>query len=195
MLEGSGGSSLAAAGVVTAVADADLASSACWGAPEHIAIGSGRGPVVEVGVDDLVLGQVHVAMRVPGFTVGSLMAGDAVEITASTYYQGGETDGADFTRVVVTSNGAFVAGAALNEVISGIDTGPGAHECSDADVGCALTRHALEVSVGGDTASIATDETAEVGGLAVTNDHVEGVERVGDELCPAGALQFGAAAP
>jgi hypothetical protein len=187
-----------ATGVVTSIVHTDLESSLCWFDADQGAVTlglAGSDPVVEVEIDDPMLGAIRVAFDLPGFTASSLVPGDVVGVTAAYVPDSGELGGPlAHGHIVVTKNGALVAGVADTSALPGVDTSRGAEVCYEQGDFCDKATFELEVTVGQDSATIASDTSVAVGGLLVTSDELFEYYDTGNCNFAQGVSLFGAAA-
>ena len=122
---------------------------------------------VWVTVSDAFMQSYIVGLSVPGLTADRFTVGASVDVTLRNFYQ-------DFGQpaqwISVHHNGELLAAVAHNDTGS-LSISEGEELCYEEDDICGYGDHRMAVTSGGESASVSTDETQQVGKLMVTNDH------------------------
>ncbi|WP_437726066.1 hypothetical protein [Sorangium sp. So ce861] len=130
----------------------------------------GRGaPEVMIDLADDTGETLTVGFTAPGFAASAVAVGDILDVDFSSS-QILEWGGEFVTRIRVERDGELVVAVGENDPI-GLTISNGEPACYSEDSHCGYEEHAMTVEVDGEPAvSIANGESAEIGGLTVTND-------------------------
>ncbi|WP_437815970.1 hypothetical protein [Sorangium sp. So ce1078] len=126
-------------------------------------------PEVMIDLADETGNALTVGFAVPGFASSAVAEGDTldVEFASSEFHDWG---GEWVVRLRLERDGELVVAVGENDPI-GLTIGEGERACYKEDDFCGYEERAMAVSAGDEPAvSIANGESAEVGGLTVTND-------------------------